>query len=367
MGSHLAKSNLVNKRLKISRAQHEAQIKEDEFIKELLIILFNRYKGTASFSNENFLTQTNTFLKNSRLVVSETLVASQYQLYRSDRSRSRWSYKPHIRVTIKNADVDMKDWKKNVKKLAFDCEEPDLEVQFKLYLTCYIDKRRGYKKLVNPADFFADKSYDFIIPIGDNSKTLRVAATLQAIRSCQCLGICSFISMKTSTIRFKPVETAKTLSSMPVIGWQQTFSMITEITSDVNISLDVKCEFTNDPKLNNAFKKTKIEAHRKLCYKIFEHFPSEPLPTQMSAIMELDRQQNAISKIDSCRVCAEIIKEIRNAEFSFARQHLVDSWLSKAPEITDLLSLNDSFNKRNNSNSGKPFAPKLHRKMIEIE
>ena len=149
---------------------------------------------------------------------------------------------------------------------------------------------------------------------------------------------------------------------MPLIGINRCYST-RFATKDyeqslLSISIEVSVEFCDEPKRNILFKNEKVKAHEKLISKMYNRW--QKIPPQIKAIIELNRQQNEITKEDNLIIEANVWTQIKRLSEANKLKKEFNDLINKAPtpEGSNLIDIGFNYNNDNNHNNNN-FIPPL--------
>lgn len=346
----------MDRRLKTVRKRAISQLEEELLIKELLRIIYNR----IGLYDQKCFTFATVFLRQSGLQFGEKLAIDEYHSFQKQKT---FKYKPHLKLIIKSVKFigDMANkFGSNVNK------------EIELTIITSIDGLRKQKKTIRMKESLLTSgnqlSIDcqFIHPLIPKSDTLLIGLCLspspQNITKYLC-GLFQNNKICAKDIRIEP------LRSMPLTGLHNSrYSTDLDIkgsTSTSRAEVELKLEFTDDPKLIRKFGSEKAKSHKNLLTKLYNRWPTDGIPSEMKALIEMNRQQNGLTFEENCILEENVLTEIKELSEANKQYKQFLRLINRAPDPgSDFGS--DHFNANNNNNNSGSVPPIHDEKVFRL-
>ena len=334
-------STKLDRSLKTVRRRAINSMEEELLIKELLRIIYNR----ISFydQQQHCVAFASVFLRQSGLQFADQLATEEYNAYRNLKT---FKYRPHVRLTIRSL--------KFVSDVMSDLVAKDTKCD--LTIITSIDGQRKQKKTLKVEESLftsgppSQIDCQFIHVLNPKSNNVLISLSLGPSPQNITKYFCGLFQK--NKVCAQDIQT-ESLRGMPLTGVHNFYSTsfhIPDNTSKPNIRAEVelKIEFIDDPKLIRKFRSEKVKSHKNLVSKIYNRWPTDGIPSQMKALIEMNRQQNGLTFEENCILEEKILTETKELSETNKKYKEFLSLINRAPLPSTDTDFGDHFNQNNN-------------------
>jgi hypothetical protein len=337
------------------RSEVETKLEEQNLIKELLTIFYKRHECLSLNSNAipNFA---DIFLKQSGLKVDHKIAFKEFEEYKRLKAMK---YKPHIKLIIHN--LKLLSFDEKIESQLWKSSNHKKENSIEISIVSGIDgnqkkkKKLKYKVSNLKTNAIYEIESEFIHELNNRSENISILIVFNRHQN-DCKNTFCYLFNKQKVVSNEII--VQSIKQMPLIGinscYSTRFATKDYEQSLLSISIEVSVEFCDEPKRNILFKNEKVKAHKKLISKVYNRW--QKIPPQIKAIIELNRQQNGITKEDNLIIEANVWTQIKRLTEVNKLKKEFNDLINKVPTPEGSNFIDIGFNNNNNNNN---FIPPL--------